>query len=557
MRQLISLAAVGFLALSACEKGDRSNSSGNASAGGTLVISSGGEPDVLFPPLMAATTSHQVTELVYDHLADVGSSMKTFGDVDFQPALAKSWTWSPDSLSIQFHLDPAARWHDGQPVRASDVAFTYNIYMDSATASPTAPTLKNIDSVTVPDSATATFWFRAHTPTQFYDAASQMLILPAHILKDTRGQALRASSLALAPVGSGRFRFNNWKAGSSLEISADTGNYRGRPKLDRVIWAFASDPSTAFTRLIGGEADLLEQIAAPQLPQLTSHKEIRTAFVRGLDYNFICFNLRDPASTSRPHPVFGDRELRRALTMLVDRKRIVQSVYDSLAAPALGPTVRAYPTTDTTLQQIPYSPETAAHILDSLGWRITGRDSLRRKGTRALEFTLTVPGSSRNRVNMAVIIQNQLAQAGVKMNIDKLDFGPFVDREKRHAFDAIMGGWHVDPSPGGVLQTWGTAGASDGGSNYGYYTSPVFDARLDSALASSNPAERKSRFKAAYQTIIDDAPAIWLAEPKTVIAIHHRLHTTQLRPDAWWANIGEWFVPPNERIPRDSVSLRQ
>lgn len=556
MRQLISLAAVGFLALSACEKGDRSTASGNSSPGGTMVISSGGEPDILFPPLMATTTSHQVTELVYDHLADVGGSMNTFGDGDFQPALAKAWTWSPDSLSIVFHLDPTAKWHDGQPVRASDVAFTYNIYRDSATGSPTAPTLKNIDSVTAGDSATATFWFHAHTPTQFYDAAAQMLIIPAHILKDVRGQALRTSTLAQTPVGSGRFRFVNWKAGASLEISADTANYRGRPKLNRVIWAFSPDPNTAFTRLVGGEADVLEQIAAPQLPQLTSHKEIRTTFVRGLDYNFICFNLRDPANHSRPHPVLGDREMRRALTMLVDRKRIVQSVYDTLAAPALGPTVRAYPTTDTTLQQIAYSPENAASVLDSLGWRITGRDNVRRKGGRALEFTLTVPGSSRNRVNMAVIIQNQLAQAGVKMNIDKLDFGPFIDREKHHAFDAILGGWHVDPSPGGVLQTWGTAGAN-GGSNYGEYTSALFDARLDSALASPNPAERKARFKVAYQTIIDDAPAIWLAEPKTVIAIHHRLHTTELRPDAWWSTVGEWFVPPAERIARDSAGLRQ
>jgi len=143
------------------------------------------------------------------------------------------------------------------------------------------------------------------------------------------------------------------------------------------------------------------------------------------------------------------------------------------------------------------------------------------------------------------------------MNIDKLDFGVFIDREKHHAFDAIMGGWHVDPSPGGVRQTWGIAGATEGGSNYGYYMNPIFDARLDSALSSSNPTERRARFKQAYQTIIDDAPAIWLAEPKTLIAIHHRFHTTKLRPDAWWANIADWYVPTGERIARDSVGLRQ
>jgi peptide/nickel transport system substrate-binding protein len=558
MRQFVSLAAATLLIVAGCEQGNRpASEETSAVPGGTIVISSGGEPDVLLPPLMSTSTAHQVTELVYDHLADVGPSMNTFGDTDFQPALAKSWTWAPDSLSIQFNLDPAAKWHDGTPVRASDVVFTYNLYKDSATGSPTAATLVSIDSVTAPDSATAKVWFHARSPTQFYDAASQVLILPAHALKDVRGATLRTSSLARTPIGTGRFRFVSWKPGSSVEIVADTANYRGRPKPNRVIWSFSSDPNTAFTRLIGGEADLLEQITAPQMPQLEAHKELRANLIPGLDYNFISFNLRDPANSARPHPLFGDRELRRAMTMLVDRKRIVQSVYDSLAAPALGPTVRSYPTTDTTVQQIPYSPETATRLLDSLGWRVTGRDSIRRRNGKPLEFTLTVPGSSKNRVNMAVIVQNQLAQAGVTMNIDKLEFAAFIDRENKHAFDAIMGGWHVDPSPGGVRQTWGTAGTNQGGSNYGFYRNAVFDAQLDSALASPNADERRARFKRAYQTIIDDAPAIWLAEPKTIIAMQQRIHTPPLRADSWWANLSDWWIPAGQRIARDSAGVRQ
>ena len=150
------------------------------------------------------------------------------------------------------------------------------------------------------------------------------------------------------------------------------------------------------------------------------------------------------------------------MTMAVDRSRTVQSVYDSLAATALGPTVRAYPTTDTTLQEIPYSPDGARRLLDSLGWRVTGPDSIRRRNGRPLEFTLTVPGSSKNRVNMAVIIQDQLKQVGVKMNIDKLDFAAFINRETQRKFDAVLGGWHVDASPAGIRQTWGSAGARPG-----------------------------------------------------------------------------------------------
>ena len=377
MRQVASLAVI-FLLASACESGNRPASEGASATGGTIVISSAGEPDVLFPPLIATTSGAQIADLIYDRLAEIGDSLNTVGDHGFEPRLARSWSWATDSLSIQFHLDPDAKWHDGTPVRASDVASTFTIYRDSATASPSAPLIADIDSITAPDSMTAITWFSKRSPTQFFEAVTPMLVLPAHLLKDVRGPALRTSSLARTPVGSGRFRFVSWKAGSSVEVAADTGNYRGRPHVDRVIWNFAPDPNTALTRLVGGEADVLE-LTPPQLPQLETNKNIRTVFVPGLDYNFIQFNLRDPSNAARQHPLFGDRNLRRALTMAVDRQRIVESVYDSLAAPAIGPTVRAYPTTDTTLQEIPYSPENARRLLDSLGWRVTGRDSLRRR----------------------------------------------------------------------------------------------------------------------------------------------------------------------------------
>jgi peptide/nickel transport system substrate-binding protein len=553
MRQLAPLAAMLLIAL-ACEDAKHPSLEGDGSAtGGTVVISSGGEPDVLFPPLTATVTGRQVTDLVYDRLADLGDSLNTVGDAGFQPHLATSWSWSPDSLSIEFHLDPRAKWHDGVPVRASDVVFTYAIYKDSATASPSAPLIADIDSVTAPDSLTVVFWFSRRSPTQFFEATNPMVVIPEHALSGIRGQALRTAPIARAPIGSGRFRFIDWKAASSVEIVADTANYRGRSRLNRVIWSIAPDAGTAFTRLIGGAADVLEQIPSAQLSQLAAHPEVRTVLLPGLEYNFIQFNLRDPVNAARSHSLFGDRALRRALTMAVDRRRIVQSVYDSLAAVAIGPTVRAYPTTDTTVQEIPYSPDGARRLLDSLGWRVGGSDGIRRRNGRPLEFTLTVPGSSRNRVNMAVIIQDQLKQVGAKMDIDKLEFASFIDRETHHRFDAVMGGWHVDASPAGIRQTWGSAGARAGGSNYGSYSNPAFDAATDSALSAMSFTERRDRFKRAYQTIIDDAPAIWLAEPKSVVAINRRIRTPALRPDSWWAGLADWWVPPAERIARDTV----
>jgi peptide/nickel transport system substrate-binding protein len=525
---------------------------GSAESGGTLVISVSGDPETLLPPLSSSVTSQVIGDLVYDRLAEIGDSLNTVGDQGFQPRLASSWEWSPDSLSIAFHLDPEARWHDGLPVRATDVAFTWQVYTDPANGSPFAASLESVDSVSIGDSLTAVFWFSERSPMQFYDAVNTMSILPAHALQNVKGPALRTTSVARAPVGSGRFRFARWDAAQSLELHADTANYRGRPGFDRVFMTIAPDGSTALKRLLGGEADVIEQVPATSLKDVESDTTMRVTLMPGLDYNFLQFNLRDPRRREREHPLFGDRELRRALTMALDRRSIVRNAYGSLGDVALGPTVRAYPTTDRSLRQIPFAPDSARRTLDSLGWKDSNGDGVRDRNGVKLEFSLAVPASSKSRNTMAALIQEQMRQVGIKVNIDRLDFAAFIDRETRRNFDAVLNGWHVEPSPGGIRQTWGSAGArAASGSNYGAYVNPVFDSQVDSALSAATLDARRAQFTKAYQTIIDDAPAIWLAEPKGNIAIHRRIRTVGLRPDAWWANLAEWTIPPSERIARD------
>ena len=549
MRTLALATATLALGLAACS--DKSATPSASDVGGTFVISVGGDPETLFPPLASTTTGQIVGDLVYDRLAEIGDSLNTVGDLGFQPRLAKTWDWAADSLSIAFHIDPAARWHDGRPVRASDVAFTHRIYADSANGSPFSTALENIDSVSVSDSLTATIWFREKSPMQFYDAVHTMLILPAHIIGSARGTALRDASIARNPVGSGRFRFVRWNAAQSIELASDTSNYRGRANFDRVILTIAPDFNTALTRLLGGEADMIEQVPAANLADVARDTAIRATLISSLDYNFVQLNLNDPANSSRPHPLFGDRELRRALTMALDRSNIVRNAYDSLASVAVGPTVRAYPTTDTALRQLPFAREAATRALDSLGWKDSNGDGVRDRNGRKLEFRLSVPGPSKARNAMAVLIQEQLRQTGVKVNIELLDFAAFIDRQNKRNFDAVFGGWHVEPSPGGIRQTWASAGASAGGTNYGSYRNASFDAHVDSALSSATLAGRRRHFTTAYQTIIDDAPAIWFAEPKRVMAVHRRIRTKGVRPDAWWANLADWSIPSGERIPRD------
>jgi peptide/nickel transport system substrate-binding protein len=305
---------------------------------------------------------------------------------------------------------------------------------------------------------------------------------------------------------------------------------------------------------LSGDADLFEALRAENLPELRRHPNLRTKLIPGGGYAFIQFNLRDPAKNAQPHPLFGDRSLRRAIAMSIDRNALVKSVLDTLGLVAVGPTVRAFPTTDTLVPQIRFDSARGRAILDSLGWSSRDAQGIRTKNGREMGFKLLVPTSSLNRVRLAVLIQAQLRSMGIRVDIEQMDNSAFQARQQARSFDAVIGSWHVGASPDGTRQAWSSAGVGKDGVNYGSYENPIFDAQLDSALV-SDPEHARERFTLAYATINQDAPAVWLYEPRAVIGLHRRLRTGWMRPDAWWADLGDWHIPPAERLLRDRLRL--
>jgi peptide/nickel transport system substrate-binding protein len=550
MKQLVALLLVPLIA--ACS--ERSTTGTAGESGGTLVIATTADPGTLFPPLGLSSQAKQITEEIYDYLADVGPEMDTRDETKFRPALADGWRWSRDSLVLAFHINPRAKWHDGRDVTARDVQFTFGLNKNPVLASRVASELANIDSVTVTDSLTPVFWFHGRSPNQFLDAAAQMLILPAHQLEKIQVGSMREA--APPPIGSGRFRLRKWNKGVSVEIATDTSNYRGRAKLDRVIWSVVPEFPTAVTRLMAGEADLFDALRPENQRELARHPNLRTVNLPGMDYAFLRFNLRDPANNRRAHPFFGDRNLRRAITMSLNRPTLVRSVLDTFALVPVGPVVRAFPTTDPRGSQLPYDSLRASQILDSLGWIRTGGGGMRARDGRDLAFTLTIPTSSLNRVRMGPLIQEQLRRMGIAVRLENLESSTVVDREAQGKFDAALDGWIMPSSPDAIKGAWTTAAIGRNGVNYGSYSNPRFDSLLDSALA-SGAAEAREKFTKAYAVINDDAPAVWLYEPRKIIGIHRRFRTAPMRPDAWWFSLADWSIPPSERILRDRLSLRR
>jgi peptide/nickel transport system substrate-binding protein len=525
MRLLNIRRLAGLLSLTCAACSGREQPAASGDTGGTMIVTVPAEPSTLFPPLMSGTQGAAIVGVLFDRLAEIGDGLETYGDRGFQPRLATSWSWSNDSLSIAFALDSLARWHDGQPVSAEDVRYTFRVYTSDSLVVELQSLLGNIDSVSVRDPRTAVFWFKRRMPRQFYDATYHMYVLPSHLLDTIPMSKLESAPFGRQPVGTGRFRFARWEPGQRIEIIADTANSRGRAKLDRVIWSIAPDFGASTVKLFAGEADFLEQLRPENLAQVARTPTLRLIDNRALSYGFLGFNFRDRTDPSRPNAMFGDPRVRRALHMAVDRERLVRNVFDSLGMVALAPAPRALIPDTAAFTQVPYNVAAAKALLDSAGWRDTNNDGVRDRDGVPLEFSILIPSSSTSRQRYAVLLQEQYRAIGVKATPQVLENNAWNEATyETHAFDAYLGAYQPSPGLVGLMQTW----ASRGSSNAGRYDSPQID---------------------------DDVPAVWLYEQRSPVAINRRFITTPLRADSWFVGLADWRVDPAQRIDRDRVGL--
>ena len=518
---------------------------------GTLIYAALREPSTLLPPSTEDIVAGDLGEQLFLKLADVGMSTNTVGDEDFQPLLAERWEWD-GPLTLVFHLDPRARWQDGQRVSAADVEFTFDAYKDSVLASPFRAKLRRIASVTQRDSLTAVFRFRERYPEMFYDAVYHMRILPAHLLRSVPRDQWKTAPFGRAPVGSGPYRFVRWQSAQSIELEADSTFFLGRPGIRRLIWRFTPDLQVAVTQVIADQADVRDQLGPPEnveraraAPQLTLYP------FRGNVYTYLTFNLRASGDTSQPHPIFADREVRRALTMAIDRASLVKSVLGDLGKVPPGPMSSLLWIWDPEIRQLPYDTAQAGRILNARGWRDHDGDGVRDKDGQPLTFRILVPTTSVLRRQYARLLQEQFRVIGVRAEIDELEFSVVAQRVQSGTFDTSIQSRSNDPSPSGITQSWTSGGF--GGSNFGRYYNPEFERLVDRAIAAPTKDQARGFWRAAINTINADAPAVFLYSLEGMAAVHKRIDNVQIRPDSWSALLRTWRIPPDRLIDRDRV----
>ena len=281
-------------------------------------------------------------------------------------------------------------------------------------------------------------------------------------------------------------------------------------------------------------------------------KQLAVYTYRGNVYTLLWFNQRSPDDSTLPHPIFADRDVRRALTMAVDRASLLKSALGELAKVPPGPMSELLGIWDPDIRQLPYDTAQAARILSAHGWRDHDGDGVRDKNGQPLEFHVLVPTTSVLRRQYARLLQEQYRAIGVKVDIDELEAAVVNQRAATGKFDTAILSRANDPSPSsGIAQSWTRAGF--GGSNFGRYYNPELERLVDRAVTANTRDQARALWRAAMETVNADAPGIFLYALDNVAAVHKRVENVQFRPDSWAALLRTWRIPPDRLIDRDRV----
>ncbi len=458
------------------------------------------------------------------------------------PYLAERWDTAAagDGLVLTFHLRRDVRWHDGRPTTAYDVKFTFDRIKDPRTAYPGASILALYDSAVVRDSFTVAFYLKRHAG--LMDPWRVIVPMPRHVLGDVPPPDLKTHPFGSErPLGNGPFRFVEHRAGDRWVFEANPDFPRalgGRPYLDRLIYRTIEEPTTRLAEFLAGHVDAYLVVAPSQIAEIEAAPGARLITYPSRGYTFIGWNGR--------RPLFRDAAVRRAMTLAIDRARIVYVVLGGLGRVARGPVPPFHWAYDPTLEPLPHDPAAAAALLDSAGWIDRDGDGVReRDGVRASFELRTNPNPARE--DIMTLVQADLAEVGVEVRPRVQEAQSLArditSRERR--FDAVVLGWQTEFS----LDDRPLFACSelDGPYQWASYCNPRVDQLLDS-LALITDRERARPLWREYQEIIrHDQPYTFLYYDVRADAVRDRLHgvTMDIRGDL--SSVDRWWIAPADR----------
>lgn len=521
-----------FLSPQGC--GDAARRAGDSTRSGTVVIAELGEVGVLLPVVEQTALDAEINDLLY---LGLNSGRWEDGELIYVVdalSLADRWEFAADSATLTYFLRPDAVWSDGTPLTSADVVFTYELARDTLVASPHSYLWANLDSVAARDERTVTFFFKRQNPDMLF-ASGALNIVPRHIYGDADRTALRSHPRVVNPaagnlVVSGPYTVGTWAKGSQITLVPNPRAFTGPPSIERVVFRVIPEESTRLVELLNGAVDVTWPISFERARQIEADPQLRLERVRARYYDFLGWN---PTQV----PAFRDSEVRRALSLAIDRETIVRGLdMQDFAMPAAGPyppIFRRYH--DPALRPDPYLPDSARAILRRGGWRDRDGDGALERNGRPLRFTLTTNSGNARRESAAQMIQAQLKIVGADVRLRLLESNTFFDGLYKRQHQAPLAGWQVSLSPDltpffhpdQVLNVVG-------------YDNPRVTAWMDTALAQPTAEAAAPYWRAVARAVADDRPYAFLYYYDGLVGVNERVQNTRIDTYGVYQNLYEW-----------------
>lgn len=415
---------------------------------------------------------------------------------------------SPDGLTFTFHLNENATWHDGEPVTAEDVKFTWEMIMNDKAQVVSRSGFDEIESIETPDPYTVIMHKNKATANWLSTwAQTSGAIIPEHLWEDVDPvEFTKGHEYSRKPIGSGPFKFVEWEPQSYLIMEANKDFYGEGPYLQKVIYREVEDPVTQLTMLRTGEADIALNLEGSQLDQIKQIDRLQLSLDPASVYVHMTFNI--------DNPIFKDKRTRQALSYALPRDQIVEKVLNGVGVPAATSTYPNLWAYDESIKPYPYDMEKARELLTEAGWHdVDGDGVLENDDGSTFEFTLYTNAGRQIRERIAQIAQQIWGQLGVKVNLEFQEsttlYGPTLEQRK---FDMIMFGWvtGADPDETTLYHSEEIPSEENGyvGQNYAGYRNEDVDALLDAGNLLMNNKDRIPLYHKIQSILYEEQPMI-------------------------------------------------
>ncbi len=500
--------------------------------GDSLIEASIGDVSGFIPNITSDSASHEVASLVYSGLLRRDRHLNIVGD------LAESWEFSRNCLALTFHLRKNATWQDGKPLTADDVLFTYEAMIDPKTPTAYKEDFLAVKSAEVLDPHTIRFLYgKAYA--QALDSW-EMWILPKHLLASyVREGRLREAPQNRFPVGSGPYRFSEWKSGEKVVLTANADYYAGRPYISRVVYRIIPSQATIFLELKAQGVDYAPKLTAIQFKRQTDYPAFRKAYDKyryaGNAYTYFGFNLRDPR--------FADRRVRQAFAYAIDKHELIEGVLLGLGQEATGPYKPGTWAYNPNVRRYPHDPARARALLAEAGWKDTDGDGLLDKDGKPFTFELLTNQGNDERKKVAELIQSSLKEIGVGVEIRVIEWASFLKEYiKKRRFDAIVLGWGIGIDPD-QYEVWHSSKMGPDELNHISYANPEVDRLLEKGRSFCDKKDRLPYYRRFQEVLAEDQPVIFLYFPDALPVVSSRVRGIEPGASGIQYNFPEWYVP--------------